>query len=543
MAEHNREQSHDLDVTNTNNAEPFLTPTNQTNANTGESISPHHRESSPKRSGRSSTKSKIDDEDKIEGDDPALKDIIWRVTSVTLQNGICNILEVLETVILVYFLGRETDLIQSSVGLATVMKNCFAYAVTYSLSLGLEAIASQAYGYESYELVGVYLQKSIVLGWLLLIPICILFGFMQSILVVIGIDAATAEIAWNFMMLSIPHTFFVALADQVKAFLHAQNIFDLPTYASVISMALHFGMCYFFIIHLGWSYYGAALSINLCEGFRVILMILFSINKPTVRQTWVPWSRKSLEGWSTFLKVSFGMGAFVYLEWVCFELFTIQAGLLDNPAQLAAQVILTNLYVCFYQLGEGVHISMNTYVAQCVGEGNKNKAITLCKAGTIVLYGQYIVLIGFLYVSKGFWVDGFTTTPEVKEIINEVFWPFCLVMIFDWAQVMMMGILKAINQHIWGSVSCVVAFLILGQPLVYYFVFEKGWGIRGIWFPYFAPCIIALIAYGIIIYRTKWEDQVAEVQDRLDDDSYFNDAKETEEEGGFSQRKSLALNS
>jgi MATE family multidrug resistance protein len=98
-------------------------------------------------------------------------------------------LEFLETIVVIYFIGQKyDDLTQASVGLATITQNCLAYAITYSVSTGLEAMASQAYGNKTHELVGIYLQKSLIMIGILFIPILLAFYFIDIILVEIGME-------------------------------------------------------------------------------------------------------------------------------------------------------------------------------------------------------------------------------------------------------------------------------------------------------------------------------------------------------------------
>jgi MATE family multidrug resistance protein len=140
----------------------------------------------------------------------------------------------------------------------------------------------------------------------------------------------------------------MSINDCIKAFLHAQNCFDLPTYVTAISMAFNAVLCYVFIMVMDMNVLGAALAVNATEAIRLTLMLGTIKYKKMCKETWKGWSRRALEGWSSFLKVSFGMGAIIYLEWLGFELYTFQAGRLKSDVQLAAQVILENFYVCAF---------------------------------------------------------------------------------------------------------------------------------------------------------------------------------------------------
>eukprot|EP01016_Furgasonia_blochmanni_P034615 TRINITY_DN3759_c0_g2_i6.p3 TRINITY_DN3759_c0_g2~~TRINITY_DN3759_c0_g2_i6.p3 ORF type:complete len:146 (+),score=19.11 TRINITY_DN3759_c0_g2_i6:979-1416(+) len=79
--------------------------------------------------------------------------------------------------------------------------------------------------------------------------------------------------------------------------------------------------------------------------------------------------------WKTYLNSMVSIGFLIYLDWLAFEIFTIQASRLRNSTDLAGQAVIANTYALIYMIPYGVQTTTNALVGNAIGEGNKKKAI------------------------------------------------------------------------------------------------------------------------------------------------------------------------
>ena len=87
------------------------------------------------------------------------------------------------------------------------------------------AQCSQAYGNKSFNLIGNYLQRCLVIDMLLMIVSVVLNIYSHAILTTIGIKPETAKISSELLIVMIPSNIAFILYDILKQYLAACEIF------------------------------------------------------------------------------------------------------------------------------------------------------------------------------------------------------------------------------------------------------------------------------------------------------------------------------
>ncbi len=89
----------------------------------------------------------------------------------------------------------------SAIGLG----NSFIYAIGLCMGIGfpgaIDTLVSQAFGKEDFHMCGVYLNRGRVLMFTIFLPVAMLFGLSNYILLAMGIQADIAQIASNYIIL------------------------------------------------------------------------------------------------------------------------------------------------------------------------------------------------------------------------------------------------------------------------------------------------------------------------------------------------------
>ena len=109
------------------------------------------------------------------------------------------------------------------------------------------------------------------------------------------------------------------------------------------------------------------------------------------------------------------IGSILYLAWLAWEQFTIQAGRLKNTSELAAHTFLVSVYNTLSALSFGSQTTTSAFVGNAMGQGDKTKAIKLAFMGIILtlMEGAIIAnLLGF----RGFLFNFYTKEEKVKQL-------------------------------------------------------------------------------------------------------------------------------
>ena len=87
--------------------------------------------------------------------------------------------------------------------------------------------------------------------------------------------------------------------------------------------------------------------------------------------------------WGQFLKLAYLGALMVLLLWYAFEVPTFLAGTLST-VELSTQGIICQIENVTFQLPMGMSIAASIRVAQLLGEGKKESAITTVRVGVLI---------------------------------------------------------------------------------------------------------------------------------------------------------------
>eukprot|EP01017_Pseudomicrothorax_dubius_P010000 TRINITY_DN13515_c0_g1_i2.p1 TRINITY_DN13515_c0_g1~~TRINITY_DN13515_c0_g1_i2.p1 ORF type:complete len:349 (-),score=15.03 TRINITY_DN13515_c0_g1_i2:56-1042(-) len=309
--------------------------------------------------------------------------------------------------------------------------------------------------------------------------------------------------------LTIPAVILAMVNDALKAFLHAQNVFGIPMYMNAIGLPFHIFICWLLLIQFQLGLLGAAIALTATEIFKLIVILLFIKYFGLCKETWGGWSKKCLQGWLDFVKVCLPLGMLLYVEWLAFELYAFQVGLLGDNTQMASYVIIANIYINLYQLAYGACTTVNTLVSIAVGEKSKRKAVDYTNSSVITSMLHYIVILIIWLLLKDIWFNAFTQSSQVAELIAQVT-PWCLaVMPFDWIQGVLSGVLKGVDYQTAATIAALIAHYIFGQPITYLWGNYLNHGLCGIWKSYAVATMILFFTYLFMILTLDWDKQLS----------------------------------
>jgi len=167
-------------------------------------------------------------------------------------------------------------------------------------------------------MVGIHLQRAILINILLTIPQSIILANLRPILIFLYQDPNIAAEAGFYGRYLIPNVFANGILSCIVKFLQTQNIVVPMLLASGITSLVHFLNCWIWIIKLRHGIKGAAIATCISNWLYTVLLVLYIKFSSSCRSTWNGFSRESLHNIPHFLRIAFPSAIMVWYD-ICYS--------------------------------------------------------------------------------------------------------------------------------------------------------------------------------------------------------------------------------
>ena len=194
------------------------------------------------------------------------------------------------------------------------------------------------------------------------------------------------------------------------------------------------------------------------------------------------------------------IGVQFIVEVFAFSMGGIMMGWLGEKSLAAHQIVLTVASLT-YMMSSGLSSATTIRVSTLRGEG-KTKDLKQSAFASIHLVMLFMIFTASVYVLFRNYIPLlFISDPGVITIASELFVIAAFFQIFDGLQVVVIGILRGMEDVVFPMVVIGVAYLIVGVPAGYVLSFVFDLGPRGIWFGY----LLGLAIVGsVLLVRFRW---------------------------------------
>lgn len=171
------------------------------------------------------------------------------------------------------------------------------------MSSALETYCGQAYGANRYEMLGVFMQRAMVILNAMAFASVPLFLFATPVLKFLGQTASVSREAGKFSLWMIPEHFAYAMTFPAAKFLQSQGKVIVLAVIAAVALCLHTFLSWLLITVLGWGLAGAAVALDASWWFIAIAQISFII-AGTCGEAWSGFSWKAFQDLGRFIKLS-----------------------------------------------------------------------------------------------------------------------------------------------------------------------------------------------------------------------------------------------
>lgn len=407
------------------------------------------------------------------------------------------------------FLGYLGELELAGGSLSIGFANITGYSVISGLAMGMEPICGQAYGAKQMKLLGLTLQRTVLLLLSTSIPISFMWFNMKRILLWCGQDEEISSVAHTFILFSIPDLFFLSLLHPLRIYLRTQSITLPVTYCSAISVIFHVPLNFLLVVKLQMGVAGVAIAMVWTNLNLFILLFSFTYFSNVYKDSWVAPSSDCLKGWSSLLALAIPTCISVCLEWWWYEFMILLCGLLTNPkATIASMGILIQTTSLVYVFPSSLSLGVSTRIGNELGANRPAKAriSMIVSLGCAIALGLLAML--FTTLMRHQWGRFFTNDTEILELTAIALPIAGLCELGNCPQTTGCGVLRGSARPTVGANINLGSFYLVGMPVAMVMGFVVKMGFAGLWLGLLAAQGSCALLMLYVLCTTDWMVQV-----------------------------------
>ncbi|PIN20703.1 putative membrane protein, predicted efflux pump [Handroanthus impetiginosus] len=426
------------------------------------------------------------------------------------------VLQYLLQVVSVMMVGHLGQITLSGVAIATSLTNVTGFSLLSGLVGGLETLCGQAYGEKQYDKLGIYTYSAIFSLVLVCIPVCVVWIFMEKLLVLMRQDPLVSHEAQKFSLCLIPALFGGAISKPLVRYLQNQSLIFPMLLSSFIVLCCHVPASWAFIykFHLGSS--GAAMAICISNWLYVVVLAFYIKFSASCTNTRLAFSIDAFRAMGKFFRLAIPSAVMVCLKWWSLEVLILLSGLLPNPKlETSVLSICLTISTLHFTIPYGLGAAASTRVSNELGAGNPDKARVVVWAVMFLAVTETIIISILLFCFRRILGRAYSNEKQVVDYIAVMTPLICASTITDSLQAVISGIARGSGwQHI-GAYVNLGAFYLFGIPVAVVLGFVLHLKAKGFWIGIVIGSALQSTVLSVITGFTNWQKQAMKARERV----------------------------
>ncbi|XP_022887085.1 protein DETOXIFICATION 35-like [Olea europaea var. sylvestris] len=378
----------------------------------------------------------------------------------------------------------------------------------------LETLCGQAFGAGQTNMLGIYMQRSIIILFstcLLLLP---LYVFATPILKLLGQEDDIANPAGVYTLLVAPQLFSLAVTFPTQKFLQAQSKVLVLAWIAAFSLVAQTFLCWLFIYVFGWGPVGAAIAFDLTSWFTAFAQFGYVVG--WCKDGWKGFSWAAFKDLWSFVRLSLASAVMLCLEiWYMMSIIVL-AGNFDNAVTAVGSLtICMNINGWESMLFIGVNAAISVRVSNELGLGHPRATkysvyVTVFQSLLIGILCMIIVL-----ATRNHFGIIFTHSETMQRAVAHLSVLLGVTMLLNSVQPVISGV------AIGGGWQALVAYInlacyyVFGLPLGYFLGYVAHIGVMGLWGGMIAGVALQTLLLLLVLYKTNWIKEVEQTTERM----------------------------
>ncbi|XP_061374578.1 protein DETOXIFICATION 16-like [Gastrolobium bilobum] len=421
-------------------------------------------------------------------------------------------------IISVMFVGHLGELALSGATMATSFCSVTGISLLLGMASALDTLCGQSYGAKQHHMLGIHMQRAMLVLMIVSIPLAIIWANTGSILLFLGQDPEISAEAGTYAQLLVPCLFAYGLLQCINRFLQTQNIVFPMMFSSAVTTLLHLLICWIMVFKSGLGNKGAAIACSMSYWVNVLILTLYVMFSPSCAKTWTGFSKEALLNIPSFMRLAIPSAVMVCLEMWSFELMVLLSGLLPNPKlETSVLSICLNTESTLWMIAFGLGGAVSIRVSNELGAGHPWTArLAVCIvlvmaiiAGTLV--GTVMILI------RNIWGYAYSNELEVVEYVAIMSPILAASSFMDALQGVLSGTARGCGWQKIGAYINLGSYYLVGIPSAIVLAFVLHIGGKGLWLGIICALVVQVLSLLIITLRTDWEQEAKKATDRVYD--------------------------
>uniref|UniRef100_A0A2N9HEJ6 Protein DETOXIFICATION n=1 Tax=Fagus sylvatica TaxID=28930 RepID=A0A2N9HEJ6_FAGSY len=427
-----------------------------------------------------------------------------------------NILVNCLQVISVMFVGHLGELSLSGASMATSFASVTGFSLLIGMGSALDTFCGQSYGAKQYRMLGIHMQRAMIVLLLVSIPLALIWANAGQILVSLGQDPEISAEAGLYARFMIPSIFGYALLQCHVRFLQSQNNVVPMMVSTGITTLSHLLICWILVFKSGLGNKGAALANAISYWINALLLMVYVRISPSCKETWTGFSKEAFRGIPDFLKLSIPSALMLSLEIWSFEMMVLLSGLLPNP-KLETSVLSISLNTCslFYMIPLGLSGTTSIRVSNELGSGRPQAARLAIRVALSMVATEGILVATVMILGRNVWGSCYSKEEEVVRYVGKMLILVAVSHFFDGIQSVLSGTSRGCGWQKIGAFVNLGAYYLVGIPIAILLAFVYHFGGKGLWMGIIVALIMQALFLWIITLCTDWEKEVKKATERV----------------------------
>jgi multidrug resistance protein, MATE family len=419
------------------------------------------------------------------------------------------------------FIGQKhnNDNMIKGMGISNLYINCTLMAIVQGLLSGLDTLCSNTYSLKKYKLMGIYLNRARIIGYIATIILVVFHFFtVEHVLRLFRLNEEVIMYGTKYTNALLVYIFFDVHAMVNFRYLNVVRKSHINFIIFLVALALHPVWNYIFIFYLDLDVIGAGISYAISRFIVFALSSIYLHYWNPIPETYFCFTKACFKGLWDFTKFSLGAMFLFCAEWWAYE---VQAFIAISIGEddYAVHVILTQFASLLCSISIGFSFSTTILVGEYIAKASVGvvRKVTYYSLIIAFLTMSFVMLIFFLV--RNYLFRMFFDIDRLIEKGTPIISVLCFYEIFDVMQTVFCSAMKGLRKQITASVLTIIQFYVIQTSMSYLFGKILGYGVKGMWIGMSIGGLSAITLYFITFLYIDLNKIKKETLEKLEEDN------------------------